>query len=629
MVPPVADQGLLREDADLLCVDQVSERDARALVRDGALLRLALREGEGQAAVGLGALAVERHGDAASVLLAGQPRDEDGSDTGVPTRGDHRAWRVNHNHDLLAKRGVLPDQNDVRLVELQRASVVALARLLRRDHHDDDVGGPRVARAIQARAPGEARNAVADVDFGHLVAREAVPSAASCLLERVRGARLRADESHVRGLRQWQHAALVLEEHRGLGDDAVGEGELARGLVVVSALMLAKCHRLATDHDLPRQPLSRGVNLRGLAERVAVVGATQPILRLGPAGLRLGRRRRLGRDRRRVTDAPRAFASDATVLKNDRVLVVLAARPADVLPTRRPPAAEALGLQAAARERQTVEAAALDQEAPADAGLLLLRALRHAACEGVARRHLQVQARLCREVVLDDGAGCATAGADGLVRARSGAPIAHHLALEAHFRFQVLVEDVVIRARVGPPCVTNSRSAMNQVVRAHDRRYAAVDCRLEGRVVHLEQCPLIDNLGHATAVLLDGVWDPMLDDLHGRMWDLASCGQMSLDHLGTQERIFAAHVFPQTSVPSIPCHVDARPELATVRLAELRGQLGAPAGHELDVPGRGRIQGARPAGRKALVPLVELPRIAPSAIATVVLRAGTRASGLL
>mmetsp|Transcript_62869 Transcript_62869/g.205229 ORF Transcript_62869/g.205229 Transcript_62869/m.205229 type:complete len:701 (-) Transcript_62869:346-2448(-) len=699
--------------------------DARKLVLLRALLRVAFREGEGQAARSLVCLTVERHGNAAAILLAWQPRDEDGGHPLVPSGGDHGARRIDDDDDFLARCDELLDHGHVFREELQRAAVPALFSLLRGDDCDDDIC-VGVAAALEVRSVGQAGDAIPDVHLRHGVAREAVPATAAPLRQRGGGASLLADESHLGILGQRQYSVGVLQHDGRFGDDTRGEVELARGIVVVLASVLAQLHLLAVEGNFLLLGCLRWVlPLLGLAEGVVLVDAGLPILILvivllvrlllrglfrrmrrcsdladaPSAGLRqlgdalvlrgadvrgdahlagvrgcrpptavarvllsrmpillsrmpilLSRRRRRhrrhrrhrrrhvrsrrrrrhvwreGRRRRRrhvrrdgrwrrhrrnrglsfVADAPSAglrHAVDALALQRGSVRGDASAAS---IRGHRPPATVALVLhlgEAAASERlrvvlrdglraavvhdaielgvaegEAVEAAALHEVGPAKASSLLLGPLRDTACEGHAGGHLHVEARLGGVLAVDVRAGAAT-GAGGLLLAVRCVPVGHHYAFETHSLFQVLVEDVIVGAGVGAASAAETRGALDQVVGAHHRRDAGVDGRLEGRVVDLKESALVDDFGHAVAVRLDRVGDPVLDDLHRRPVDLTEGLDLRLDHLCAKIRVLPTHVLAQTAVPRVASDVDAWAKLSTVGLAKLAGHLHGPTGH--------------------------------------------------
>mmetsp|Transcript_176658 Transcript_176658/g.566467 ORF Transcript_176658/g.566467 Transcript_176658/m.566467 type:complete len:268 (-) Transcript_176658:150-953(-) len=244
-------------------------------------------------------LAIERHGDAAAVLLTWQPRDEDSRDALVPRRGDHGARRVDDDDNLLACGGELLDHRDVLGVQLDGAAVPALAGLLGRDHSDDDLGARAVRRALQLRTVLQACYAVLEVHLRHLVAGEAVPAAAPGLGQGIRGASLRSDERDAGVLGQWQHAARVLQQNGGLSDDSGCQVELARRLVIVTAHVRASLQLLAKQSHLHGTRMRGAAAVLGLAKGVGLVDAGLPIIRLlsrsrcrrGRRPCRRGRRR--------------------------------------------------------------------------------------------------------------------------------------------------------------------------------------------------------------------------------------------------------------------------------------------------------------------------------------------------
>mmetsp|Transcript_68545 Transcript_68545/g.178091 ORF Transcript_68545/g.178091 Transcript_68545/m.178091 type:complete len:603 (+) Transcript_68545:214-2022(+) len=335
VIPPIPDQALLRVDSVLLVLDAVAELDARTLVGDRAVLRPALREGEGQAAAGLVLLAIERHGDAAAVLLTWQPRDEDSRDALVPRRGDHGPRRVDDDDDLLACGGELLDHRDVLGVQLEGAAVPALAGLLGRDHGDDDLGAHAVRRALQLRTALQARDAVLEVHFRHLVAGEAVPAAAPGLCQGISGASLRSDERYDGVLGQWQDTAGVLQQNGGFGDDSRCQVELAWRLVIVTAHVRASLQLLAEQSHLHGTRMRGAAAVLGLTKGVVLVDAGLPIIRLLS--------RSLGCRGGRAVQTPRATLLGEALVARGRKLRVRA-RAADVVAALRPPTAPAVTL---------------------------------------------------------------------------------------------------------------------------------------------------------------------------------------------------------------------------------------------------------------------------------------------
>mmetsp|Transcript_112382 Transcript_112382/g.305068 ORF Transcript_112382/g.305068 Transcript_112382/m.305068 type:complete len:245 (+) Transcript_112382:570-1304(+) len=239
MVPPISDQRPVCQCPILLVLDLVPQRNASiefVLLR--ARLRRALRKGEGQAARRFVPVIVQRLCDACAVLGAWEPRHQDRVHALVPGARYHRARSVHDDDHWRVHLGVLLDQLHVLLLQLQRAPVASLLRLLG-DHHDDhDVRRSRIAPIVQAgrrRRAADVADAGLDADVG-LLAGHAVPAAAAADGQGARAAGLGSDQGHLALLGDGQHAALVLEDHGRLGDDPVGELQPARLLVVVRAL---------------------------------------------------------------------------------------------------------------------------------------------------------------------------------------------------------------------------------------------------------------------------------------------------------------------------------------------------------------------------------------------------------
>mmetsp|Transcript_30849 Transcript_30849/g.77966 ORF Transcript_30849/g.77966 Transcript_30849/m.77966 type:complete len:349 (+) Transcript_30849:270-1316(+) len=236
------------------------------------------------------------------------------------------------------------------------------------------------------------------------------------------------------------------------------------------------------------------------------------------------------------------------------------------------------------RDHVAVEIAALHEVRPLHPDRLLLRALRHAPLERDARRHLEVEAVLGREVVVDVGPLGAARGVGRGVLALGGVPVAHDHAFEAHDRLEVSVEDIAVGTGVGCNPRALARRALHQVVGAHDRGDAGVDGRLERGVVDLEECALVHLLHDVVTIFLDGVRDEVLGGLQRRMWNPSVCRDHGTHHLGAKVRILAAHVLAQPPVPREARQVDARPELPAARDSELLGHLLRPELHQLYVP---------------------------------------------
>mmetsp|Transcript_7637 Transcript_7637/g.21386 ORF Transcript_7637/g.21386 Transcript_7637/m.21386 type:complete len:232 (-) Transcript_7637:407-1102(-) len=213
-----------------------------------------------------------------------------------------------------------------------------------------------------------------------------------------------------------------------------------------------------------------------------------------------------------------------------RVGVLVRARRADVLRGGlRPPAAEArrgrrqAPLVAGRKPAlvlaglDLVELPALHHVRPVRPRRLLLGPRLHAPLERVAVGHLQVEAGLGGVLPVDVLAGRRAAPAPhGLLLALRRVPVADDDPPEAHDLLQVLVEDVVVGARVRGTRRAEAAGALHQVVRAHHGRDARIHRCLEWRIVHLKKRPLIYDLRHAHPVIFDGVCDEVLGGLQGR-----------------------------------------------------------------------------------------------------------------
>mmetsp|Transcript_120730 Transcript_120730/g.257874 ORF Transcript_120730/g.257874 Transcript_120730/m.257874 type:complete len:205 (+) Transcript_120730:1507-2121(+) len=198
-------------------------------------------------------------------------------------------------------------------------------------------------------------------------------------------------------------------------------------------------------------------------------------------GICLGRCLR-GR-RRRIWPAPRAFMR--AMFLRGREVFARAPRAHIVRGSLRPPTTEAF-LQAALRRRarrkptfvlpclRITKRAPLNEVCPMHTDSLFLGPHRRTALEGHASRHLQVQARLRRIVVVDVLPGGATTAVRRLVAALRRVPIAHDDSFEAHDLLQVLVEDVIIGASIGLASVAEAAGALHQVIGAHHSGHAGL-----------------------------------------------------------------------------------------------------------------------------------------------------------
>mmetsp|Transcript_55623 Transcript_55623/g.169209 ORF Transcript_55623/g.169209 Transcript_55623/m.169209 type:complete len:208 (-) Transcript_55623:234-857(-) len=192
-------------------------------------------------------------------------------------------------------------------------------------------------------------------------------------------------------------------------------------------------------------------------------------------------------------------------------------------------------------------------------------------------------------------------------------PIADDDATKPHLALEVLVEYVVVRARVRRLALAFAAGALDQVVGTHHTRHTCFHRRFEWRVIDLEKGPLIDLFEDRVARSLDRVRHEMLRRLQWGVRNLPVRLHHGFHHLCAEIRILARHVLAEPPVPGESGEVDARAELAAARHAELLGNLQGPQLHDVEVPSGRHSHRARPTRRVALVPLVALRPVAPVA----------------